>query len=76
MKKFIAVVVALCLMMTFALAEEAPALNWEDFEPALEASGVSGQFYTFDEIAVKMWLPEGINPTELTEEDVDNGYIG
>lgn len=76
MKKLLSVVIALCMMMCVALAEEVPALNWEDFEPALEAGGVTGQFYTFDEIAVKMWLPEGLNPVELTDEDKENGYIG
>lgn len=76
MKKFLAVVMALCLMMTCALAEEAPALNWADFEPILEAAGVTGQFYTFEQIAVQIWMPEGLNPVELTEEDVANGYIG
>ena len=58
MKKFLAVVMALCLMMTCALAEEAPALNWADFEPILEAAGVTGQFYTFEQIAVQIWMPE------------------
>ena len=76
MKKILAVVMALCLMMTVALAEETATLNWEDFEPALEAGGVTGQFYTFDEISIKMWLPDGINATELTDEDKANGYIG
>ena len=76
MKKFLAVVMALCLMMTCALAEEVPALNWEDFAPILEAGGVTGQFYTFDEIAVAIWMPEGLNPVELTEDDVGNGFIG
>lgn len=76
MKKLLSVIMALCLMMSVALAEEAPALSWSDFEPALEAGGVTGQFYTFDEIAIKIWMPDGINPVELTEDDVANGYIG
>lgn len=78
MKKFLAIVVALILALTLtaAMAEAAPELNWSDIEPALEAGGVAGQFYTFDEIAVKIWLPEGFNPVELTQEDVDAGYIG
>ena len=76
MKKLLCVVMALCLTMACALAEEAPALNWEDFAPALEAGGVTGEFYTFDEIAVAIWMPEGLNPVELTEDDVANGYIG
>ena len=76
MKKLLCVVMALCLMMTAALAEQATALNWEDFEPVLEAGGVTGEFYTFDEIAIKIWLPEGLNPVELTDEDKSAGYIG
>lgn len=75
MKKLLAVIVALMLMATAAVAE-APALNWADFEPVLEASGVTGQFYTFDQIAIKIWLPDGMNAVELSEEDVANGYIG
>ena len=76
MKKLLAFMLALCLLMTVALAEAAPALNWSDIEPALEAGGVAGQFYTFDEIAVKIWLPEGLDPVELSDEDKANGYIG
>ena len=78
MKKLVCVIAVLCLIVTAAaaLAEEAPALNWEDFAPVLEAGGVSGEFYTFDEIDMKIWLPEGLNPVELTEEDRANGYIG
>ena len=76
MKKTLCVVLVLLLMMTAALAEEAPSLNWESFEPILEAGNVTGQFHTFDEIAVKIWLPDGINPVELSEEDKAAGYIG
>lgn len=76
MKKFLCVVLMLCVMLTAALAEEAPALNWETFVPVLEAANVSGEFYTFEEIAVKIWVPEGLKPVELTEEDKAKGYIG
>ena len=76
MKKLFALIVALMMLATVAFAEAAPALNWEDFEPALEAGGVTGQFYTFDEIAIKIWLPDGFNPVELTEDDTAAGYIG
>lgn len=78
MKKLFCVLMVLCLVVTAAAAhaEAAPALNWEDFSPILEASGVSGEFYTFDEVAVKIWLPEGMYPVELTEEDQENGFIG
>ena len=52
------------------------SLNWEDVEPILEAGEVNGDFHTFDEIDVKIWLPEGCDPVELTDEDKENGYIG
>ena len=76
MKKLVCVVMALCLLMTAALAEEVPALNWEEIVPILEASDLTGEFYTFDEVAVKIWLPEGMYPVELTDEDKENGFIG
>lgn len=76
MKKILCVVLILCLMLTAALAEEAVALNWEDVVPILEAGNVTGQFYTFDEISIKIWLPDGMVPVELTDEDKEAGYIG
>ena len=76
MKKILCVVLMLSLLMTAALAEEAAVLNWEDFEPILEQANVTGQFYTFDEISVKIWIPDGMLPVELSEEDKAAGYIG
>ena len=78
MKKFLCILMALCLLLsaTAALAEELPALNWEDFEPIMEASGVTGEFVTFDEIAVKIWIPDGMIAGELAQEDIDKGFIG
>ena len=75
MKKLLCVLMALCLMTSFALAESAPELNWEDFEPIMEQAGISGEFYTFDEIAVAIWIPEGLEPVELTDEAVEAGCI-
>ena len=75
MKKLLSIVMILCLTMSAALAEEA-VLNWSDFEPILEQAGVTGEFQTFDEIAVKIWLPDGLNAVELSDEDKSQGYIG
>lgn len=76
MKKILFVFLMLCLLVPAALAEENVALNWEDIVPVLEAGNVAGEFHTFDEIDVKIWLPDGLLPVELTEEDKQNGYIG
>ena len=71
MKKLSALILALCLMLCgTALAES--AVNWEDITPALEAAGVTGDFYTFEEIAIAIFIPEGMVQAELPDES----YIG
>lgn len=75
MKKIFALMLALCLMLGgAALAEN--AINWEDVSSTLEEAGVTGQFVTFDEIAVKIFIYDGMNAQELTDEDREKGYIG
>ena len=77
MKKLFAILMALCLTLSFAaLAEADNEVNWSDVEGTLEEAGVTGEFVTFDQIAVKIWIPEGLEAVELTDEDVENGYIG
>ena len=75
MKKIFALILALCLMLgCTALAENEVA--WEQVAPLLEASGLTGEFVTFDEIAVKVFIPEGMTAVELSDEDRQKGYIG
>lgn len=77
MKKLFVILMALCLMLSSAAFAEAPeAVNWSDIEGELAQMGVAGDFTTFDEIAVKIWIPESLKPVELTDEDKENGYIG
>ena len=74
MKKLIALimVLAVALFATGALAEN--AVNWSDIEAQVE--GIEGDFYTFDEISVQIWVPAVLENIELGQEDVDAGYIG
>ena len=75
MKKFAALMLALCLMLgCTALADN--EITWEQVAPTLEAAGVTGDFVTFDEIAVKVFIPTGMNAVELTDEYKEAGYIG
>ena len=78
MKKLFAAMIALCLLLcSAALAEETVQVNWSDyFEGAVAAADVAGGFVTFDEIAVKFWIPDMLKPVELTDEDRANGFIG
>ena len=76
MKKLFAVMLVICLLLgSAALAETIPEVNWEDYFAAAVA-GIPGDFVTFDEIAVKIWLPAQLQAVELTEEDRAEGYIG
>ena len=72
MKKMFALVVALCLVFTVAVAEEENSITWEQVLPMVEAGDVTGDFYTFDEISLKIWIPAGMVPGELPYEN----YIG
>ena len=55
-------------------AAEAAELSWDMVSES--AAEVEGDFVTFDEIAVKIWVPAVMQAVELTDEDVENGYIG
>lgn len=74
MKKLFALVLALCLLCgCAAMAETATnEITWEQVAPMVEAGNVAGQFYTFDQIAMAIWIPEGLAPAELPGEE----YIG
>ena len=72
MKKLIALVVSLCMLFAVAVAEEDNTITWEQVLPMVEAGDVAGDFYTFDEIAMKIWIPAGMVPGELPYEN----YIG
>ena len=71
MKKLFALVLALCLLCgCTALADN--EITWEQVEPLLEQGGVNGDFYTFDQIAVAIFIPEGLESVELPNDS----YIG
>jgi hypothetical protein len=71
MKKLFALVLALCLLCgCTALADN--TIAWEEVEPLLETSGVNGNFQTFDQIAVALFIPEGLQEVDLP----DDSYIG
>lgn len=71
MKKLVVLILALCMLCSVAFANE---LTWASVEEA--ASQIAGEFKTFDEISVKIWIPEVLQAAELSDEDRENGYIG
>ena len=73
MKKLFALMLALCLMLCSAAVAE-NEISWDQVEPLLTESGVNGEFVTFDQIAVKVWIPEGMTAVDV--EGLPEGYIG
>ncbi len=71
MKKLVVLILALCMLCSVAFANE---LTWASVEES--ASQIAGEFKTFDEISVKIWIPEVLQAAELSDEDRENGYIG
>lgn len=75
MKKLIALLALLCvvLMPFSAMAEEPATLNWEDSEALLADSELTGEFYSLSDMGLKIWLPEGLNVVDITEEEAAAG---
>lgn len=74
MKKLFAALVALCMLCSFAMAEQQVVeFNWADVEEA--ASGIDGQFVAIANTGYEMFVPSVFTEMELTEEQVANGFI-
>ncbi len=75
MKKLIAVLMTLCLMMTgaaaFAAEEEPSVVRWSDHEA--EAAEIEGQFATISQTGLKMFVPAEFKDTEISEETLAGG---
>ncbi len=81
MKKLVFVVLAV-LLLTFSAVfaqetetETVQEINWEDIASVVEESGLEGQFYNVSDLGIVMWIPAQLQEVELTEEDVENGYL-
>ena len=55
--------------------DEAVELNWADFEELIKNENWKGDFFSFDEVAVKFFVPEIFLPAELDDEMREEGYI-
>ena len=68
MKKLVVLILALCMLCSVASAAD---LNWADAEEA--ASKIAGEFKTFDEISVKIWIPDVLKAVDAGENRI--GYF-
>ena len=81
MKKLIAIlmtVALLCSLSVSAMAAtttEMAELVWEDFAETAEAVDADAGFYQIADWDLYMWIPSIFAEQELTEEDIEYGYI-
>ena len=68
MKKFLATLMTLALLLTSAagLAETVPEINWEMVD--IESTGIEGDWYTLNAVALQIWIPDTFEAAEITEE--------
>ncbi len=76
MKKLIAVMLTLCMLFGFALAEETTEYNWANYEEIYEKSeGTEAEFVTFEDIGIKILIPTVLPKWDLSEEEINQGLI-
>ena len=79
MKKFLSIlmVLALCLsLVPAALAAETESIiTWEEVAPLIVEEGWEGSFVELPDVELKLWVPVGLLSVELSEEDLQEGYI-
>lgn len=76
MKKIVSFVLAVTMLAVCAVsAFAATEINWDTLQEQAAETVAKGEFVTFDEIAVKMWVPSALVAVELTDEDKEAGYI-
>ena len=78
MKKFFALMLALCLLCSVAMAEEADEMNWEDYAAATEE--VEGQWLSISSLGLVLWAPNDfyvVNevPEEFASDDVQGMFV-
>lgn len=54
---------------------DVPTYAWEDNVAALEEAGIEGDFYKLANVNIAVWIPSFLELQELSDEDVDSGYI-
>ena len=76
MKKLFAILLSLCMLCSFAFAEEEIAeANWSDFEGMVESAGIEGAFVSIADLGFKMFVPATFTSVEPTEEQKTAGVI-
>ena len=75
MKKIASFILAVTMLVVCAASAFATEVNWDKFQEEAAETVAKGDFVSFDEISVKMWVPTVLTAVELSEEEQEEGYI-
>ena len=77
MKKMIAVLALLCVVaLSFSAVAEGAVITWDEVgAPAVETLELSGDFFAMEQLGLAIWLPEGMEELEVSEEDAAAGRL-
>ena len=78
MKKLFVVLMALCLFVlpVMAQTQDAPQeINWADLEESFAETGYGSKFYDISELGFKILIPDGLDPIELSQDNIDHGFV-
>lgn len=75
MKKLIALMMAIAMLLTMSCAALADEINWADYEAAAAEIDPDGALMQVADYSLAMWVPSIFTEQELTEENIAEGYI-
>ena len=78
MKKLLFVLLALCLFVVPVMAQTADdpqIINWEDLEDDWNNFKFGGRLYTNPNIGIQFLVPNGLNPIDLTDDQIEDGIV-
>ena len=84
MKKIVSLILAALLLLTFTAmaeqeAQEGPqTYSWEQFGPLADQMGAEGNWATYDQFKLKLWIPAEFiqaDSEKMNENDKAAGYI-
>lgn len=75
MKKLIALMMSIAMLLTMSCAALADEINWTDYESAAAEIDPDGALMQVADYNLVMWVPSIFSEQELTEENIADGYI-
>ncbi len=75
MKKIVALMMALCMMVCCGIAAADAEVNWEDFAGLAEQLELNGEWVANEEWNAGFYLPAGFVEGEMTDEYAEQGVL-